>query len=119
MGQGSELSLSHVPGKSTAQVPTTSMTLKLEQPSLGRCLALGEESSHPSPLCCLVPIFVIPFAQALSGRLVPMPGESRAAPPATSSLREGRAMAQDFWVVPPADKRTSAKAEGLLRGQEH
>uniref|UniRef100_A0A8B9T3S0 SRCR domain-containing protein n=1 Tax=Anas platyrhynchos TaxID=8839 RepID=A0A8B9T3S0_ANAPL len=56
---------------------------------------------------------------ALSGRLVPMPGESRAAPPATSSLREGCAMAQDLWVVPPAAKRTSAKEEGLLRGQEH
>uniref|UniRef100_A0A8B9T3Q3 SRCR domain-containing protein n=1 Tax=Anas platyrhynchos TaxID=8839 RepID=A0A8B9T3Q3_ANAPL len=69
----------------------------------------GRGKPSPFPLCCLLPIFLLPLTQALSGRLVPMPGESRAAPPATSSLREGRAMAQDFWVVPPADKRTSAK----------
>uniref|UniRef100_A0A8B9T556 SRCR domain-containing protein n=1 Tax=Anas platyrhynchos TaxID=8839 RepID=A0A8B9T556_ANAPL len=98
---------------------TLSLALKLEQPTLGRWLVLGEECPHHSPLCWLVPIFHLPFAQALSGRLVPMPGEPRAAPPATSSLREGCAMAQDFWVVPPAAKRMSAKAEGLLRGQEH
>uniref|UniRef100_A0A8B9SXZ2 Soluble scavenger receptor cysteine-rich domain-containing protein SSC5D n=1 Tax=Anas platyrhynchos TaxID=8839 RepID=A0A8B9SXZ2_ANAPL len=78
-------------------------------------------SGKPPPFPTVLPGSHLspPFTQALSGRLVPMPGESRAAPPATSSLREGCAMAQDFWVVPPADKRTSAKAEGLLRRQEH
>ena len=35
------------------------MALKLEQPTLGRCLGLGEESPHPSPLCWLVPIFLL------------------------------------------------------------